>query len=208
MLPPSSRAQVETTVTGGGGPRRAVKHALTRQARMAIGAVVLIMAGQRQAFAQHASSHEVTAALVYNFARFTEWPAEVLPSGTPLVLCIAGAPKVVKALENATKGRAVERRVLVVREIELDGPLRSCHLLYAGGLDERSGAKLIESLRGAPILALSDLAGFSLMGDTANVFLEESRIRFAVNLNAVQRAQLQLSSRLLALAKIVKEPSP
>jgi hypothetical protein len=172
---------------------------------MAIVAGVLLLAGQHPADAQQASADDVTAAFVYNFAKFTEWPLEVLPRGTPMVLCIAGAPKVVKSLEKITEGRAVEGRLLIVREIELDGLLRSCHLLYAGGLDARSGARLIETLRGASILALSDLDRFSLMGGTAHVFVEESRMRFAVNLDAMQRAKLRLSSRLLALAKIVKD---
>ena len=179
-------------------------HFVRQQARMVIAVGVLLMTGQHLADAQQAIPRR-DGCVRANFAKFTEWPLEVLPRSTPLVLCVAGAPKVLKALEKVTEGRAVEGRLLVVREIELAGPLRSCHLLYAGGLDARSGAKLMESLRGASILALSNLDQFSLMGGTANVFVEESRMRFAVNLDAMQRAKLRLSSRLLALAKIVKE---
>ena len=37
------------------------------------------------------------------------------------------------------------------------------------------------------------------------LFIEDGRMRFAINPDAAQRAGLRLSSRLLSLAKIVKE---
>jgi hypothetical protein len=177
----------------------------TRRGRLALALGVSLIAGQHPATAQHASSHEVTAGFVYNFAKFTEWPEEVLPQGAPLILCIADSVRVVKALEAATGGQAVDGHILVIRTVDLDGKLSSCHLVYAGGVDARRGATLIETLKGASVLTLSDLDRFALRGGTANLFVEEGRMRFAVNLDAARRARLRLSSRLLALAKIVKE---
>ena len=43
------------------------------------------------------------------------------------------------------------------------------------------------------------------MGGVANLFIEGGRMRFAVNVDALQRSKLRLSSRLLSLAKIVKD---
>jgi hypothetical protein len=37
-------------------------------------------------------------------------------------------------------------------------------------------------------------------------YLENNRLRFAVNVDAVQRARLTVSSKLLTLAKIVHDP--
>jgi hypothetical protein len=36
-------------------------------------------------------------------------------------------------------------------------------------------------------------------------FLEDNRLRFAVNVDAAQRARLKVSSKLLALARIVHD---
>jgi hypothetical protein len=154
---------------------------------------------------QTASPAALKAAFLYNFAKFTEWPADALPPGAPLVLCIGDDPTVAKALEEATAGREVEGHALVVRKVELDGPVRSCHLLYVDGLDASRGSRLIETLKGAPVLAVTDFATFATMGGTTNFFVEDGHIRFAVNLDAVQRTKLRLSSRLLTLAKIVEE---
>jgi hypothetical protein len=176
-----------------------------RRWRSAALAIISLAGATVAAPAQTASPAELKAAFLYNFAKFTEWPADALPSGASLVLCIADDPKVAKALEEATSGHDVDGHPLVVRKVDLDGPVRSCHLLYADGLDAKRGSRLIETLKGAPVLAVTDFATFAVMGGTTNFFVEEGHMRFAVNLDAVQRTNLRLSSRLLTLAKIVKE---
>jgi hypothetical protein len=155
--------------------------------------------------AQTASAPALKAAFLYNFTKFTEWPPEALPSRAPLVLCIVEDENVAGALEEATAGRNVDGHPLLVRRIEVEGPIRSCHLLYATGLDSKKRCRLIESLRAVPVLAVSDFPGFASQGGTANLFFEDGRMRFAVNLEATTRSKLRLSSRLLTLAKIVKE---
>jgi hypothetical protein len=54
-----------------------------------------------------------------------------------------------------------------------------------------------------PILTLSDTADFAERGGIANFFIDDGRLRFSVNPGAATRARLQISSRLLSLAKIV-----
>jgi hypothetical protein len=43
------------------------------------------------------------------------------------------------------------------------------------------------------------------MGGMVEFFLESGRMRFAVNVDAVHRSRVRLSSRVLGLAKIVKD---
>ena len=50
---------------------------------------------------------------------------------------------------------------------------------------------------------MSDAVDFAARGGIANFFMDGSRMRFAVNPGAASRAQLQISSRLLSLARIV-----
>lgn len=157
------------------------------------------------AHAQSASAPALKAAFLYNFAKFTEWPADALRPGEPMVLCVIDEPKVARALEEATAGRNANGHTVVVKRMEADGPVRSCHLLYADRLDGRSGAALIEQLAGAPVLSVSDFPGFAPLGGVAHLFVEDGRMRFAVNVDAISRSNLRLSSRLLSLAVIVKD---
>jgi hypothetical protein len=155
--------------------------------------------------AQTASAPAVTAAVLFNFAKFAEWPAGTLSPGDPLVLCVADAPAVAIALEQVTASREAGGRGILVRRIGLEGPFHSCQLLYVTGLDERRAARLLAAAKDAPVLSVSDLAAFTRIGGIAHLFVEENRIRFAVNVDAVSRVQLRLSSRLLSLAVIVRD---
>ena len=159
------------------------------------------------AVAQSATAPELKAAFLYNFAKLTEWPTDVLPAASPLVLCVAGDSRVLKALDEATRGREIDERRLVVREMDPQGPVESCHLLYVDDIDAKRAVLLIERVKDAPVLSLSDFDRFADLGGSAHLFVEDGRMRFAVNLGATQRSKLRLSSRLLSLAKIVKDDS-
>jgi hypothetical protein len=78
---------------------------------------------------------------------------------------------------------------------------RGCHLLYVSGRTSDEAGRLIAGLRDAPVLTISDLQGFTARGGVAEFFFDQGRLRFSVQLEAARRARLQISSRLLTLAK-------
>jgi YfiR/HmsC-like len=178
-----------------------------RRRRWLIGAALAAVCGVAAADpgAQTASAPALKAAFLFNFAKFTEWPWDVLRPGASLVLCVAGEPRVSKALEDATAGRDVEGHPLTTRSIDIDGPVQSCHILYIESFDDRRALALLERIKGKPVLTVSDLGTFAELGGVANLFVEDGRMRFAVNVESAQRSKLRLSSRLLSLAKIVKD---
>jgi hypothetical protein len=47
--------------------------------------------------------------------------------------------------------------------------------------------------------------GFAAEGGCMNFYLDDKRVRFEINPDAVKRARLKASSRLLQLARIVKD---
>src|SRR5918999_3253891 len=71
------------------------------------GAIVTLAVGLRglPTFAQDVTSHALKAAFIYNFARFTAWPAAALPERGALALCVVGDPAVAEALERTVKNR-------------------------------------------------------------------------------------------------------
>ena len=56
---------------------------------------------------------------------------------------------------------------------------------------------------GHAILTVGESEGFAQEGGMIGFSLEENKIRFEINLEAVERANLRVSARLLALAKTV-----
>jgi hypothetical protein len=155
--------------------------------------------------AQTVAAPELTAAFLFNFAKFTEWPADVVPAGVPLMLCVVNDPRVGQALSHATRGQVIDGHPLVVATMKADGPVRTCQLLYAGGLDARQSVQLLDVLKGVAVLTVSDLETFANIGGTANLYVEGGRMRIAVNVESAQRFRVRLSSQLLSLAKLVKD---
>jgi hypothetical protein len=173
--------------------------------RLRNGVVTGVVAGLLGGYpaAQTAAAPVLKAAFLYNFAKFTEWPADVLPTNGPLSIC-ATDEAVVKALVQTTAGRTIDGHVVEIQLLPVDSPkLRTCHVLYAADLDRDRAVRLMESLQGASILTVSDLDQFVRLGGVAEFFVEDGRMRFAIGVESARRARLQLSSKLLSLAKII-----
>lgn len=163
---------------------------------------------QPPAAAQEASTpalklQMLTAAFVYSFARFTEWPANA--STTPLAICVHGDPGVADALEQLAGTRVVNgRRVTVVRPDSMRAA-RSCHVLFVGGRQAGDATQAIAATAGANILTIGDGDPFVRAGGIAGLLVEHDKMKFVVNADALERAGLRLSSKLLSLARIFRE---
>jgi hypothetical protein len=64
--------------------------------------------------------------------------------------------------------------------------------------------KIMEGLDREAVLTVSDMPQFSQRGGMIQFVLEGKKVRFEVNLTAVQRAGLTLSSELLKVATTVR----
>jgi hypothetical protein len=58
------------------------------------------------------------------------------------------------------------------------------------------------------VLTVADIEGFAQRGGIIDMFMVRDSVGFTVNLDAARNANLVVSSRLLALARIVGDPRP
>ncbi len=124
-------------------------------ARAAI-ALLLLLLTAIPAAAQDVTEPALKAAYIYNFAKFTEWPADA--SGEPLVMCVVGDAAIGEALERAVKGRTLAGQSVGVSQSAADGqPRGRCHILYVSGVTASQAAKLVAALGDAPVLTISDV---------------------------------------------------
>lgn len=155
--------------------------------------------------ARSADRADVEAAIVYNLLLFVDWPSDaVAATGGPLVLCVDPGSPLAPPLKTLG-GRPVRGWRLQVRELAAGASPAGCNALF---LDEGSRASwhaLRPQLKGAPVLVIDDADG-ELQG-LAAIHLDTGgdRIAFDVNLAAARDARLQISSRLLRLARKVTE---
>lgn len=144
------------------------------------------------------SEYEIKAAFIYQIAKFVEWPA----SSVPLRLCILGGNPFGAALDTI-RGKPVNERKLEVMPLDMGADTRECAMLFIAAPAERHLDRIAAISRGAGMLTIGDTEGFAKRGAMVNFFLENGKVRFEINLNAVHQGGLKISSKLLSLARIV-----
>ena len=167
--------------------------------------MAVAMCAPAPAAAQTATAPVLTAAFLFSFAKFTEWPREVLAPGQDLSLCVVGDAAVRDALEQTIEGHAINGHQLTVRMLKPDGAAASCNLLYVSASEVPKAEALLAGAKQASIFTVSDRERFAETGGIVELVRENDRMRFTVNLTAARRVRLTLSSRLLTLAKVIQE---
>jgi hypothetical protein len=146
---------------------------------------------------------ELKAAFIFNFLRFTEWPPDAISSGASIVTCVIDEGQVADAFRRLVRGRVVGTHKLETRVVRAGESLPDCHVLYVSGLDTKRSDALVASLQDSSVLTISDDEQFAERGGIANFFVRNDNMGFAVNIMALKRAKLQISAKVLALARIV-----
>jgi hypothetical protein len=157
-----------------------------------------------QTAGQDTIEHEVRAAFVYNFTKFIDWPAEALPLDGFRV-CVIGDPPFAAALDAMIAGEVVQGRPILRVEPETPAAVSDCQILYVGRQDAERGRRTLAAARKQPTLTIGDAPRFLEEGGAIKFLLEADRVRFDVNLPAVERAGLTMSSKLLRVARRVEE---
>ena len=156
------------------------------------------------AAAQVVPEATVKAGFLYNFAKFTEWPASRLPPGAPIVFCVSD-PSVAGDLHDAVSGLSINTHRLQVKQVRPDDLLADCAVIYFTNIDARRVRPLLSSLARESVLSVSDIEGFTDAGGVIRIYQDRGRLRFEINVTAVARANLRLGSQLLGLAPLVKD---
>lgn len=144
--------------------------------------------------------YQVKAAYLLNFTRYVEWPARSLPTDAPLELCILGEDPFGEVIDQAIRGRRSQGRPVTVRRVEPDERAYSCHLVFVTDESWNRWRTLVESLTSSGILTVGDSDEFSRDGGVIGFVISNETVRFVINLKAMERSGLKISSRMLSLA--------
>ncbi len=82
--------------------------------------------------------------------------------------------------------------------------LKSCQILYISNSERGRLKDIFAALEGQPVLLVADVSGFAIDGGMIGFVLEQQRIIFEINREALEQANLKASAKLLKLARIVK----
>ena len=176
-------------------------HLLSPLSRAASIAMALVALLPRQACAQ-VSEYQLKALFLVRFPEFVTWPDKAFSGpGAPIVIGIFGADPFEGALDQLVKGKVVSGRKITVRRVAGVEDLKSCHIAFIANSERARCAEIVGGLGGANTLVVGDSEQVARQGGAIGFKMVGTSVRFEINSGAAKRAGLELSSRLLKLAR-------
>ena len=169
--------------------------------RLALSPAALAQSGPPPSF-----EHEVKASFVYTVAKFVAWPAESFPDpSSPLVFAILGEDPIEESLQHLVAGKSVGGHpVRVTHLADGDEPV-GCHVLYVGRSEASRLEEILARVGHATVLTVGEFDRFAQRGGVLRLRLQDNMVRFEVNIDAAERARLQISSKILKLGTIIRD---
>ena len=151
------------------------------------------------AWAEELPEYRLKAAFLYNFALYTEWPADV---GSTLNLCIYGDDPF-GAEVDALNGKKVGGRSIAVQRVGKEA-LNGCQIVFVAQSAIAGSTRVLEALRSSAMLTVADSPDSARKGVALNMAMGDAKISFEVNMKALG-PRLALSSKLLRLAREIQQ---
>jgi len=160
-------------------------------------AVLLLPAG-----AQPSLEYQVKAAYLTKLSPFVEWPDNAFPNPTaPLFICVFGPDPFGAVLDRAAEGQKDREHPLAVRRIAANEPIGHCNILFVS--DPALVQRALAQVAGRPVLTVVDSGRPA--GGMINFVIIRNNVRFDIDAAAAESVGLRFSSKLLALARNVRQ---
>lgn len=152
-------------------------------------------------FAQKAAEYQVKAAFLFNFSKFLEWPEAAMGKpDEPFVIGVIGTDPFGTYLDELIADEKIMGHSMVAKRFSGVQEIDRCHILFINVPGKTS--EVLNALKGKSILTVSDDNGFSGLGGIIRFFTENETIHLEINIQAAKAANLNVSSKLLRIAKI------
>jgi YfiR/HmsC-like len=151
-----------------------------------------------------ASEAQIKAVFVFNFAKYMEWPATAFPNATaPIVIGVVGRDPFGDYLQHV-EGKMAQGRPFVIKHLAADSDVSGCQILFISHSEATRMREILEKTKASPILTVGEDETFAQNGGIIRFVLKNGNVRLEIDLTAAQRAGLTISSKLLAVADVVK----
>jgi hypothetical protein len=137
------------------------------------------------------------ANMVVKLARFVTWPADLAsPATGRFQMCVTGDDRLLGHLEELAAQERIGDLPIQARRLTKLREMQGCHVIFLGaGSDERFAAVT------EPTLTVSAEPGFVDNGGIVELSIQQGKVSFQINAKEAERLRLQISSRVLALAR-------
>lgn len=148
--------------------------------------------------------YKIEAAFLYNFFNYITWPGQTSPETLKQAhICLAADDPMQPYLEYVTHKKLLERTI-IIQQVEYNSDLEGCHILFLRNVNKEAVSPLLVIAEEKGILLVSEKDGFVDEGGMIGLVPQEQRVALDMHLTNMKLAGLQVSSRLLNLARKVR----
>jgi hypothetical protein len=149
------------------------------------------------------SEEGIRAAFVYNFAKFTEWPATAFAdANAPITVGFVGAASLADTFEKNVVGKNANGRDFAVKRFSSATGAENCQILFVG--DAAQVSAVLGAIKGKAILTVGDTDSFAAAGGMIKFVKDGAKVSFDLDFAAINTAQLKLDAKLKQIAHAVK----
>ena len=159
----------------------------------------ILMVGNTQA--QERPTHEIHAAMVYNFIKYVQWPDEA--EAGEFVVGVIGDDNVFNTLKQWYDGKPKGSKKYVVKKLASSTDANSCHVVYLGKSKNKEFENIKASTLGKSILTVTDGNGLGQKGSCINFKVIDGKLKFELNQTTVTGSNLRVSSQLSSMAILI-----
>lgn len=163
----------------------------------------LLLGSHSSLLAQSLEEQTVLAALALNIVRFTTWPVEAQAQMKESIeLCVVGDNMVQQSFAGIDH-KAVGNKTLRIVNLSRLRNFEECQVLYVSDLKQNVLLQVFVEIKKQPLLTIGEGYDFAAQGGMVGLENVDGKITLHVNLPVVGESNLNVSARLLKLAKII-----
>lgn len=138
------------------------------------------------------------AQYLLDFSHFVTWSSNT--SEEQFNICLYGSNPFGSSLHNLVKDKRIQGKVVSIMQQNSLQNLSKCHILYVNSSSKSKINAILKLIANKPILTVSNFDGFIEAGGIINFTEKEGATRFKINVKAMKKANLRISSKLIRLA--------
>jgi hypothetical protein len=168
----------------------------------------------------HTKEHQIKAAFLYNFIKFTDWPEGKVAEPNTITIGLLGEHPFEDAFDPV-KDKTVRNNRLIIKDLgrfrqsfpeddsgklQFDNyieQLRKCHVLFICDSERENFKTIIDAIKGYGVLTVGETEDFLDVGGIITFIPGTSKPVFEINLKVCEREGLKISSSVLRLARRV-----
>jgi hypothetical protein len=161
----------------------------------------MLMATATIAGAQERPTHEIHAAMLFNFIKYVQWPNE--GEAGEFVVGVIGDDNVYNTLNQWYNGKTKGTKKYVIKKLSSADESSSCQVVYVGKSKNREFENIKNNIEGKSILTITDGNGLGQKGSCINFKVIDGKLKFEMNQATLTGSNLKVSSQLSSMAILI-----